>query len=200
MFIQVIQGQIGDLAALRRQMDRWQQELSAGAVGWLGTTAGVVGENELIAVVRFESEEAARRNSDRPEQAQWWAEMAKSFAGEVSFRNCAEVEEFLGGGSDEAGFVQVVQGQATDVERLRRAEAELVKAMPTGRPDVIGGTMAWHGDGGFTETVYFTSEEDARRGERSEPPPQVRHLLDEWTSLASDLRYLDLREPWLISP
>ena|SRR6266536_182064 len=200
MFIQVIQGQIGDLAALRRQWDRWQGELAAGAEGWLGTTAGVTGQDRFIAVVRFESEQAARRNSDRPEQGQWWAETAKSLSGEVSFRDSVQADAFLGGGSDGAGFVQVVQGQATDAERLRRAEAELVKALPTGRPDIIGGTVAWHDGGGFTETVYFTSEEDARQGERSEPPAEVRHLLDEWTALATDLRYFDLHEPWLSSP
>src|SRR6266542_3544046 len=124
MFIQVIQGQIGDLAALRRQWDRWQGELAAGAEGWLGTTAGVTGQDRFIAVVRFESEQAARRNSDRPEQGQWWAKTAKSLSGEVSFRDSVQADAFLGGGSDGAGFVQVVQGQATDAERLRRARVE----------------------------------------------------------------------------
>ena len=36
---------------------------------------------------RFESEEAAQANSDRPEQGAWWAETAKVFDGEATFRN-----------------------------------------------------------------------------------------------------------------
>ena len=36
------------------------------------------------------------------------------------------------------------------------------------RPDLLGGLVAWHGDGGtFTQTSYFTSESDARLAEKS---------------------------------
>src|ERR671923_523515 len=108
MFIQVIQGDVRDAAAFRAQLDRWAEELGPTADGWLGTTGGLATQGGFIAVVRFESEEAARRNSDRPEQGRWWAGTAQSL-GEVTFHDCAEVDLMGAGGSDEAGFVQVIQ-------------------------------------------------------------------------------------------
>jgi hypothetical protein len=34
--------------------------------------------------------------------------------------------------------------------------------------------IAWHGDGGFTQAVYFASEADARRGEKETEQDQLR--------------------------
>src|SRR5437763_1325988 len=82
MFVQVIQGQVSDAARVRGQLDKWAEEVAPGAVGWLGSTAGVTDDGMLIALARFESEEAARRNSDRPEQAAWWAQPARPVTGE----------------------------------------------------------------------------------------------------------------------
>ena len=73
MFIQVIQGMCTDEAMLREQMDRWREDLSPGALGWLGGTYGMTDDGQFVAVVRFESREAAARNSLRPEQGEWWA-------------------------------------------------------------------------------------------------------------------------------
>ena len=199
MFIQVLQGQVHDEAALGRQFDRWLQELAPQADGWQGTTAGLPTQGGFIAVVRFASEEAARRNSDRPEQDRWWTETAKSL-GEVTFHDCPEVDTFGAGGSDQAGFVQVIQGRATDPERLRQLNAESGDQLRVMRPDIIGGTVAWHGDGGFTQTVYFTSEAEAREGERREMPEDQRGGSAEWQTMIVDARYFDLLDPWLQSP
>jgi hypothetical protein len=87
VFVQVIQGRVGDARQLRAMMDRWVRELSAGAVGWLGSTAGVTSDGSGIALARFESADAAQRNSERPEQGQWWAQTAKVFDGDVTFRD-----------------------------------------------------------------------------------------------------------------
>jgi hypothetical protein len=199
MFIQVFQGQVGDEGRLRRQWDRWHEDLAGQAEGWLGSTAGLATQGGFIAVARFASEEAARRNSDRPEQGRWWAETADCFAGEVTFRDCPEVNVFMGGGSDQAGFVQVIQSQAVDAQRLRASVGQFDALLPTLRPDVLGGTVAWHGDGGFTQSVYFASEAEARAGERREAPEELRGQLEEWQRLISDPRYFDLPDPWLTS-
>ena len=199
MFVQVIQGRVKDPEAARRQIDRWKEELRPGATGWLGATAGVSADNEYIAAVRFESEEAARANSDRPEQGAWAEEMSKLFEGEATFHDCPEVDLMLGGGSDDAGFVQVIQGRTSDQERLRTLGQELGDALRQSRPDVLGGLIAWHGDGGFTQVVYFTSESEARKGESQEPAEEDRARLDELMGLMSDLRYVDLTNPWLES-
>jgi hypothetical protein len=62
-------------------------------------------------------------------------------------------------------------------------------------------TVAEHADrpGDFTQTVYFTSEEEARAFER-EHPAESDPLLAEVFGLMSELRYHDLRSPWLQSP
>jgi len=201
MFIQVIQGQVSDAGELKAALDRWLEQQAPGATGWLGSTAWVTEDGTFIGLVRFESADAARRNSDRPEQHQWWMETAKLFSGDVTFYDCREVVEFGRGGSDDAGFVQVIQGRIRDVERARvlyqRSEAEWGDF----RPDVIGGVVALHGDGGFTNAVYFTSEQEAREGERKEPPAELKALWDEEQSLyEGELTFFDLREPWLTSP
>ena len=61
MFVQVIEGKVSDPAAVKELVDRWVADLSSGAGGWLGTTAGVTSSGRMVAVVRFEDEAAARR-------------------------------------------------------------------------------------------------------------------------------------------
>jgi hypothetical protein len=200
MFVQVIQGQVSDAGALRAAMDRWLNELAPTATGWLGSTSGVTADGVAIALARFESAEAARRNSERPEQDAWWAETAKVFAGEVTFHDSTDVLTGLDGGSDDAGFVQVIQGRTSDVERMRELNAQVPEGLRELRPDIIGWVVALHGDGGFTQAVYFRSEEAAREGERREPPPEMKAQMEEEMALMSDATFLDLREPWLHSP
>ncbi|MDI2126934.1 hypothetical protein [Yinghuangia seranimata] len=200
MFIQVIQGRVTDPAALKARLDRWQTEVGPGATGWLGATGGVTDKGVFVGVVRFASEEDARRNSDRPEQSAWWEETSKLFSGDVTFHDCPDVETHTGGGSDDAGFVQVIQGRVTDVERMRRMGREMDAQVRQFRPDVIGSTTALHGDGGFTETVYFTSEAEARAGEGKELPAELRQAFEESMAIMEDVAYFDLRDPWLRSP
>ena len=70
----------------------------------------------------------------------------------------------LDGGSDDAGFVQVMQGRVDDAAGFRsfmQAPMEDLRAM---RPEIIGGTVAVADDGQFTQTIYFTSQAAAREG------------------------------------
>jgi hypothetical protein len=117
VFIQVIQGHVTNPGALRAELDRWKAELRPGADGWLGSTSGVTDDSRFIAVVRFASEELARRNSDRPEQDAWWSQASKHLAA-VAFHDSRRVHTYRDGGSDQAGFVQVIQGYSPDMERL----------------------------------------------------------------------------------
>ena len=196
MFIQVIQSSTKDADGLRRQFDRWAQEIGSGAKGYLGTTGGVAEDGTAIFLARFETEEAARANSERPEQGSWWDETAKYFDGEVTFRDCTDVDTTLKGGSDSAGFVQVMQGRVKDRTRLQGLEAEFMPKLAETRPDLIGTIRAWDGDL-FTEAIYFTSEAEAREGEK-----QMANGDDfaEFESLLDDMRYIDLKDPWLRSP
>lgn len=199
MFIQVIQGICHDADALHRQTDAWREELAPKAEGFLGATYGVTDDNRFIGVVRFDSKEAAARNSARPEQDAWWSVTKKCFDGEVTFLDCDDATLFLDGGSDDAGFVQVIQGRVSDPEQYRSFASRPMDTLREVRPEVIGGTMAISPEGLFTQTVAFTSEKAAREGEAKELPEEVSRSFEEEMSLLQDVTYLDLRHLWFVS-
>jgi hypothetical protein len=200
MFVQVIQGRTRDAAGLRAATDRWEAELAPGAVGWLGSTSGVTEDGRAIAVVRFESEEAARRNSDRPEQDRWWRETEKLFDGGVTFRESSDVVVDLQGDPDTAGFVQVMQGRTSDPARARQLMTQDPDMWATFRPDVVGSVEAVHDGGAYTMVLYFTSEAEAREGERKEVPLELRATMDEMEKLTVEQpEFFDLKEPILRS-
>jgi hypothetical protein len=201
MFVQVIRGQVSDPGQVHAALDRWSGQLAAGAPGWLGSTAGVTEDGRFVALARFDSAEAARRNSDRPEQGQWWMETSKLFTGEVTFRDSSDVTPDVTGDPDRAGFVQVMQGRSSDPERARELMAQNPDEWAAFRPDVIGSVAVGHEGGAYTMALYFTSEQAAREGERKEPPPELKALMEEMNQLsASEPEFLDLRQPWLYSP
>ena len=199
MFIQLIQGKVRDEAALRRSMDRWESDVMPGAVGFLGTTAGTCDDGTFVALARFESADAARRNSERPEQSAWWAETAKCFAGEVTFMDCPEVHQWLDGGSDTAGFVQVMEGQSPDVTRMRELMERAGARVHEARPEIIGGMFGETPDGHYVEAVYFTSEREAREHEAMEIPADLKAVFDEEMRLMGEVSYFDLHRPILLS-
>jgi hypothetical protein len=198
MFIQVIRGKVKDAAALRAASERWEAELKPGAKGYLGATEGVTDDGAFIAVARFESEEAARANSDRPEQGKWWEETSKLFEGDVAFFDCPRVETFMGGGSDDAGFVQVMAYKPSDVDKILEY-AKQFEDMPMERKDILGGTTAISTDGTVFDTNYFTSEAEAREGEKMEMPAEFQKLFEGYGEIAGPIEYIDLRDPWLFS-
>ena len=201
MFVQVIQGHVSDAAAVKAQLDRWAAELAPSATGWLGSTAGVTDDGHLVALARFESAEAAQSNSDKPEQTAWWEETVRLFTEEPVFRNSVEVDVDTPGDPGGAGFVQVMQGRTSDLARAR----ELMSADPADwaayRPDILGTVTCGHEDGEWTMAIYFTSEEEARAGEKKEPPPEMAEMMKEMESLSlGEPVYFDLRDPWLHAP
>jgi hypothetical protein len=200
MFVQVIQGRTSDADALRARVDRWQEELAPGAVGWLGSTGGVTEDGRAIAVVRFESEQAARRNSERPEQDRWWAETAKLYDGGATFRDSSDVVVDLQGDPDQAGFVQVMQGRTSDPQRARQLMSQDPEMWAKFRPDVLGSVEILHDDGAYTMVLYFTSEAEAREGERKAVPPELQATMDEMDKLSvGETEFFDLKQPMIRS-
>jgi len=201
MFVQVIKGEVGDAGKARAALDRWLAELAGGATGWLGSTSGVTGDHMLISLARFDSEVNARRNSDRPEQGAWWAETEKLFTGPVTFADSVDVEVDLIGDPDQAGFVQVMQGRVSNPERARQLmhiDAETWRAY---RPEMLGTLTAMHEGDSYTTAAYFTSEAEARQGEKKEPPAHMQAAMKEMSELlAGQAVYYDLNQPWLDSP
>jgi hypothetical protein len=174
MFIQVIQGKAKDPGLLERQLQSWRSDIKPGANGYLGSTSGTTPDGRTITLARFDSEAAASANSERPEQARWWSETAKAFDGDPTFHNCPEVDTLFGGGANDAGFVQVIQARAKSQEEMRSRREDIEARLRERRPDILGMVIAWHGDGGFTQAVYFTSEAAARQGEKETEQDQLR--------------------------
>jgi hypothetical protein len=195
MFVQIIEGRTSDAKALMDHGEQWQHDVRPGAIGYLGITAGVTADGRSIAIARFEDEAAARANSERPEQTAWWEGMAKLYDGEPSFSESSDVTEWMGGGSDDAGFVQVMK--STGVDRAKVEEMDKVFESYTHlRPDLLGGLRIWTGADTCVDVAYFTSEADARAGEKAEMPDEVQQLMGDFEGMG-ETEYLDLTEPHL---
>jgi hypothetical protein len=197
MFVQIITGRAKDVDRMKAMMDRWIDELRPGAEGFVGTTAGVTENGEAIAVARFESAAAAHANSERPEQGAWWAEMESCYDGDVSFSDSEDVDLFLGGGSNDAGFVQVMYSSDVDRESLARMDKAFESHAETFRPDIIGGMRVWTGPSTGYDITYFTSEDEARVGESKDPPPELASMMKEFESLMASTQFFDLSDPWV---
>jgi len=201
MFVQVIQGRTSNPQGLDAALNQWVQDLAPSATGWLGSTSGVTEDGRTIAVVRFESEDDARRNSDRPEQGEWWSETAKLFDGEATFSDSNDVTVDVQGDPDQAGFVQVMQGRSSDPERARQLMDQDADKWTAFRADMLGSVSIGHEDGGYTMVMYFTSEAEAREGERKEVPPELQAQMEEMGKLTvGETEFFDLKQPVIISP
>ncbi len=88
----------------------------------------------------------------------------------------------------------------TDPQRIRALLDADFSSLKAFRPDIIGSLIASNPDNTYTEAVYFTSETEARDGERKEMPPDIEAQYDEQMSLIQDIKFYDLRNPWLHSP
>jgi hypothetical protein len=154
-----------------------------------------------VALARFESEDAAQQNSDRPEQSAWWDEMAAQFTGEPVFHNSTVVDVDTPGDPSQATFVQVMQGRTSDTDRARELMASDPVDWRAFRPDILGNLWVGHDGGAWTMAIYFTSEADAREGEQKTPPPEMQKTMDEMNALSiGEPTFLDLKDPWLDAP
>jgi hypothetical protein len=192
MFIQVIQARTSRADEVRALLQEWN-DTADDSSGLLGGTFGVTDDGEYIGVVRFESKEKAMANSARPETDAMAKRLAELMDSPPTFRDCDDVTVWGDGGSDDAGFVQVIQGKTDDPDQLKATMTDDTDSLRDERPDVIGGTFALEDDGSFTTTVAFTDEASAREGEKNSSPPEA------FQTLMSDVRYYDLREPWFAS-
>jgi hypothetical protein len=197
MFVQVITGTTKDRDAFAAQARRWETDLRPGATGYLGHTGGITADGRFVEVARFESEAAAMANNERPEQGAWWTEMER-LVDSPEFRNSSDVVTLLGGGKDDAGFVQVMRGRVTDADKLAQVRGSLDKfeaVMHGARPDVVGEVIAVHDDGTYTDVVYFSSEAEARANETKPMPPEAEALFGDLMSAITVDEYFDLSAP-----
>jgi hypothetical protein len=201
MFVQMFTGKVTDAAAVRSVIEGWPAGPGRDAKGWLGSTGGITDDGTLVALARFESEDAARTNSARQEQGQWWESLAANLEGEASFFESSDVEEDLVGDPDAAGFVQVMRGRVSDPVRARELVSTDPEAWAGFRPDILGSLMLSSEGGEYVMAIYFTSEAEAREGEKAEPPAELAETMQEMSALeVGEVTYYDLRDPLLLSP
>lgn len=198
MFVQVIKGRTKDAAAFRAQGQRWQDEVRPGAAGYLGGTFGIADDGTFVVLARFADAVAAQANSTRPEQSAWWDQAAELIDGEATFRESSDVSTLFGGGSDDATFVQIMEGTVSDRAKAEAFETpEMEAQLRAARPDLLGSARVWFDGGSYVEAAYFTSEEDARKGETSD---EFAGPQEEYTALFGEMTFTDLRDPQLTGP
>jgi len=199
MFIQIIEGKTSDADGFRRVLEQRRPEAMKGAIGFLGATTAIAPDGTVVTMARFESAEQAAKNAARPEQTAFFEELTKYLAGAPTFHESTEVEEFLGGGSDDAGFVQFMIGTATDKTKAKASEKELTPTLESLRPDVLGGITAWDGDW-WCQAIYFTSEAEARQGEKKFESMSAndRARFDEMMGAYGEPRFVDGPNPILV--
>jgi len=200
MFIQIITGRTDDPEAFVRNGESWQKDVRPGAIGYLGTTMGVAENGRTIIAARFESPEAAQANSERPEQGAFF-EKASKVMRDIEFHHASRVITLLGGGRDDAGFVQVMCGRITDrakAEALLARMDEAVAILAKARPDVVGEVIALHdGADTYTDIVYFSSQAEARANEAKGWPPDAQKIMDEMQEAMEVTEFIDLGSPHL---
>ncbi|MGI9028576.1 MAG: hypothetical protein ACR2HP_01115 [Ilumatobacteraceae bacterium] len=197
MFVQAFEGRAADREGLRRQLERWMIDLRPGARGFLGSTAGVTDDGDAFVFARFETKVDGMANSERAEQGQWWADTEKCFDGDVRFSDSADVDSFLAGGSNDAGFVQIMRGPGIDRGRVHALDDQFEAHAASFRPDLLGGFRMWTGSDSYLEVAYFTNEAEAREGESKEPPAELAEQMGDFEQLMANVEFIDLREPWL---
>jgi hypothetical protein len=197
VFIQMVEGQCSRQDEMRGLVDDWCGSM-ADRPGWLGGTYGFTDDGRFVGVVRFDSQGACRECAQAPEAPMWWAGAEALFDESCRIHESEDVSMMLDGGSDSAGFVQVMCGKVADSDKFRHmtSDTEMTSMLHQARPEIIGATMAMEPDGSFVETIAFTSEDEARRGEQLAMPDEIRADL---ASAMADVEYLDLHHPWFAS-
>ncbi len=197
MFAQIIEGKASSPEAMAAAGEAWEAQVRPVAEGFLGSTGGVAADGTAILVARFADRAAAEANNARPEQSAWFeAHGSTMFDGPPTFTESEDVDEFLGGGSDYAGFVQITQGRIADREALADFEARTTKLLMAARPDLMGGLRVWHDDNRYTEVNYFTSENEARANE-ARMGETMADDFEEYMDLVKVDRWIDLTDPVL---
>lgn len=195
MFVQIIEGRTSDAKALMEHAELWQRDVRPGAIGFLGVTAGVTSDGRAITIARFADEASARANAARPEQTAWFEGMAKLYDGGPGFTESSDTTQWMGGGSDDAGFVQVMKSTGVDRAQVDKMD-EAFEPYAHLRPDLLGGLRIWTGPDSCVDAAYFTSEAAARKGEQAEMPAELTTLMGEFAGMG-ETEYFDLTDPQL---
>jgi hypothetical protein len=165
MLIQILRGRVRDPELFNTQAADWGTDLRPKASGWLGSTWGITRNGTGVIITRFESADAAKSYPDQSVQKDWLAQLKKAFEGEPEFLESEDVDLYLQGGSDDAGFVQIMEGTAKNKDDFKEQTATLNADLGKTRPDLLGSTRIWLQGGHVIIVAYFKSEAEARKKE-----------------------------------
>lgn len=189
MFVELVQGRAIDPTGLHQAWDQALVGIGAEAAGWLGATSGVSAAGGFMAILGFESEEAARITMDRLDRRAAWDRLAP-LAADLTFRECPNVRAFGLRDPRYADLVQVTQGPANDIGRVVSVFEKSSRA-GTADETVIGGLLCWDDAGFATSALYRRSPE---AGAASAPDT----LREDAPALIHQPARLDLAGPWSI--
>lgn len=179
MFAHVLRTKVASREEGARQFERWKAQ-----PGWQDLTGGVTPGGDLIAVARFASPTDVRSG---------WG----GLPGEGSIFGTHDIVQIGDGVAPASRFVQMMLAKVADRPTLERVEAELEDGFRRWRPDFLAGYRAWLPDGRILAVDYFSSEEEARAGEQSQPPPEVAEKFPQWLGQLSETEWFDLTDPWV---
>ena len=83
-----------------------------------------------------------------------------------------------------------------DRAKVERLDASFDKIAEL-RPDLLGGLRVWTGPDAYVEAAYFTSEAEARAGEKAEVPEDLQPMMAEFREIMANTEFIDLKDPQL---
>jgi hypothetical protein len=197
MFVQVIEGHVRDADLFRQAGERWNTEVRPTARGFLGSMAGVDDDNHFVVMARFEDETSARASSESREQNEWFEGFRECLDEEPTFKESSDVDILFDGASDDAHFVQVMEGRANDRQKAAALESpEMLEQLHRARPDLLGGVRVWLPGDEFVDAAFFTSEEEAHENERK---AEFQEGGEQFADAFGEMTYINLKEPMLTS-
>ena len=140
MFVQVIKGRTTDAAALRARGDGWRDEVRPGATGYLGGTFGIADDGTFLDP-RPVRRRGRRQGELRPTRAGRRGGRTPPSSSTARRRSASRATSprLFGGGSDDAGFVQVMEGKVADRAKAEAFETpEMEAQLRAARPDLLG--------------------------------------------------------------
>lgn len=200
MIVRCVRGRVRDADAVAEAIEEWNLKLAPKCLGFLGGTWGIGDDGQLHAYHRFSTRDDMEELIRDHERLDWYAnKFLPSMELEPQVNHAEDVIVWNGGGCDSAKFVQIIYGRTTDIEGHKELIHKLAM-LQIHRPDIIGGYTMFHDQGRFEEVVYFKDAEAAREGEAKAPDGEHAHLIEEWQRFATDIEFVDLNEPHLITP
>ena len=200
MFAQVIKGKVSDPEAVKTATERW---VKAGPKR--GRLAGLHRGNNGRRPVRHGCAFRVRGGGSPQQRSPRTGQMVGG-DGEAVRRRC-DLPGQLRRDSRPAGrpghsWLRADHaGPCTDPERAKELMSKDADKWAAFRPDVIGSVTVGHDDGAYTMVLYFTSEAEAREGERKEVPPELQATMDEMNKISTgEPEFFDLRQPLILSP